>query len=99
MNTREKNVLYVQALHLWGIKMQLLILIEECAELSHACSKKIRDIEAPISKIAEEIADVEIMCEQIKVIWSLRHRVGKMKEDKLRRLKQLIEIGGIKQNV
>lgn len=95
MNTKEKNSLYVQAHHLWGIKMQLLMVMEECSELQHACSKKIRDINAPISKIAEEIADVEIMCEQIKCIWTLKYDVSKIKKNKLNRLKMLVEKASI----
>lgn len=91
MKTKEKNSLYVQAFHLWGIKLQLLMVMEECSELQHACSKKIRNINAPISKISEEIADVEIMCEQIKCIWSLKYDVSKIKRVKLDRLKTLIE--------
>jgi len=91
MKTKEKNSLYIQAFNLWGIKMQLLMVMEECAELQHACSKKIRNINAPISKIAEEIADVEIMLEQIKCIWTLKYDVSEIKKVKLDRLKVLIE--------
>ncbi len=91
MKTKEKNNLYIQAFHLWGIKMQLLMVMEECAELQHACSKKIRDINASVSQVTEEIADVEIMCEQIKCIWSLRSDVSKIKQNKLNKLKLLIE--------
>lgn len=76
--------------------MQLLMVMEECAELQHACSKKIRNVNAPIYKIAEEIADVEIMCEQIKCIWTLKYDVSKTKKVKLDRLKAIIEKESVK---
>ena len=92
MKTKEKNEIYLAARNLWGINTQLVMVMEECAELQHAVSKQIRGSkEASIEKIAEEIADVEIMIEQVKYLWSLNYQVGKIKNEKLARLKTRVE--------
>lgn len=51
----------------YGIDNQLDILVEECGELIQAVSKykRSKGAEAELEHLAEEMADVEIMLEQI----------------------------------
>lgn len=69
MNRRERKKLYKQAIQKWGITLQLGMLMEECAELIQATHKVIRLGEKKNSAwhdLVEEMADVEIMLEQIQ---------------------------------
>lgn len=61
--------LYSRALWAWGLEAQMRQLAEECCELAVATLKSIRyDGDGPSEEhLAEEIADVEIMLEQIRV--------------------------------
>lgn len=53
-----------------GIQKQSMIACEECAELIQAISKKMRCYEAH-DNLIEEIADVTIMIEQLKIQFRL----------------------------
>lgn len=60
----------------YGTRLQLEQLIEESAELIVAIRKFIcKPSIATISDVAEEIADVEIMIEQIKYLAGIRYDV------------------------
>ena len=71
---------------------QLNMLAEECCELSIAALKQYRvQNGAGIEKLTEELADVEIVSEQIIYCCNLREQVDEWKEKKLRRLAHLLE--------
>jgi len=97
MNKTKRKELYHKAINKWGLQAQLIMLMEECAELIQATSKIIRHIpktETDWNNFAEEIADVEIMIEQMKmnVNWqNLNERVETIKKEKLLKLKSIIE--------
>ena len=63
-----KNPLYVDALKKWGVKFEITMLASECSELIHAALDGLID-RADTSELFEELADVEIMCEQMRVIF------------------------------
>jgi len=69
--------LYKKAIEKWGIQLQFIMLIEECAEVQKEVTKLLRkgvsDKELPI-KLMEEIADVEIMLEQLEVFYKHTER-------------------------
>lgn len=65
----------MRALETWGEEFQIMILIEEMAELTKAVLKYYRGGVHDLNKVAEECADVEIMIEQLKVIGE-RQRIG-----------------------
>lgn len=94
MNKPERKKLYLRAIRKWGYKFQLIMLMEECAELIHATSKLIRHGDKQsIENIAEEMADVEIMIEQIKMNtdWELlEEKVQEFKEQKLHKLRGMV---------
>lgn len=84
----ERVRLFEKAVECFGIEAQENMCIEECAELIQAINKKHRRIP---SNIAEEIADVEIMLEQVKLINRCGTEVERIKTDKLVRLSAMVE--------
>lgn len=63
--------------HRYGLEHQLGVAQEECAELIQAISKMRRNRmdTGMIEKVSEEMADVEIMIEQLKELIGNRDRV------------------------
>ena len=97
MKLPDRKMLYRRAIDKWGLPLQFGMLMEECAELIQATNKVMRkgtEDEKAISNLAEEMADVEIMIEQLKksVDWMfLEEQVNIAKEKKLERLRSLLE--------
>lgn len=79
--------IYTTAIRTFGEKAQEDLAQEECAELIQAISKKHRGRQ---HNIAEEIADVEIMLEQLKIINDCRGEVEKIHKRKTERLYQMV---------
>ena len=74
-----------------GYKMQTMVAIEEMSELTKELVKFMRG-EANTDAIAEEIADVEIMLHQLKIIYGIKdENIEKHKVIKLNRLKERME--------
>lgn len=91
-----KNEIYKVAIEKWGIPSQLEMMVEECAELIQALQKLKRVdasneflIDGATEHICEEIADVEILIEQMREIFTDK-RIDYHKEQKLFRLRKLI---------
>lgn len=63
--------------HRYGLEHQARLAQEECAELIQALSKLFRNPmdTGSIEKVSEEMADVEIMIEQLKELIGNRDRV------------------------
>lgn len=78
-----------RAVEAYGKEHQLIICMEEMAELTKEPSKNLRG-HNNLQEIAEEVADVEIMLEQVKVIFDLKEEVSEAKEAKLLRLQKRI---------
>ena len=72
----------------FGAEAQENLCIEECAELIQAINKKHRGI---LHNIPEEIADVEIMLEQLKIINECAAEVREIKSAKIQRLAHILE--------
>lgn len=70
----------------WGPDAQAKILLEEMAELQKEICKAWRG-KPNTAEIAEEVADVEIMLEQIKLIFGIRDAVDTYRDAKLERLR------------
>lgn len=79
-----------QAIDKYGAQMQLVIAMEEMAELQKELSKAIRG-NADADYITEELADVEIMLEQIKMIFGCWFAVEDWKKKKVERLAERLE--------
>lgn len=95
----KRQEIYQKALDKFGIGSQTLMLAEECSELVKAASKACRYFSklepgdstafTLVQNITEEIADVEIMMEQIKQNYFISNLdVERWKEQKIRRLAQ-----------
>lgn len=82
--------LYDKAIRHYGIKHQLLMVMEECSELAKECSKIYRALdeggEFAIDGLAEEIADVQITTGQITRFFDLKDRIKAERKGKLKRL-------------
>ena len=78
----EKEI-FIDAIRVFGEKEQEEVAIEEMAELIQAITHKHRGRE---HNIAEEIADVEIMLEQLKIINNCANEVEKIRRAKVLRL-------------
>ena len=78
-----ENEILITAIRTFGEKAQEGVAIEECAELIQAISHKHRGRK---NNIAEEIADVEIMLEQLKIINDCRKEVEEIHKQKIERL-------------
>ena len=82
---------YKQASDKWGEKAQIIVAIEEMAELTQALTKYLRTDQL-CDNIAEELADVEIMTEQLRLIFDkLKYDIDRHKEAKIFRLQKKLE--------
>jgi len=84
--------LYEKAIETWGEQAQIDVLGEECSELSAEMSRVMRG-RTDEEELAEEIADVEIMIEQMRRMLD-ESTIEKAKVQKLKRLRsRLLEAG------
>lgn len=82
--------LYKKAIDKWGKELQVMMFFEETAELQKELVKVFRNQKEDYSKVSEEIADVEIMLEQLKVMFSCQALSNRFKLEKLKRLKKML---------
>ena len=88
------NEVLMKALEKWGIETQVLIWIEEMSELIKVLAKRNRLINPSYdSQIEEELADVDICLDQMKLLYP---SYEEYKNQKMARLKRLIEASGDK---
>ena len=80
------------AIRTYGVSLQLVIAIEEMAELTQAISKSFRGKENR-DDIIGEVADVMVMLEQIKLIYNLDYQdiENKIQERLARLERKLLE--------
>lgn len=86
--------LYDRAIRVWGHDSQMAMAIEECAELIKAIQKHRRNgyCDETAQSIIEEIADVEIMCGQLRRLFDAHEiQVEHVKSKKLRCLERMID--------
>lgn len=77
----------------WGQDAQAKMLLEEMAELQKEICKAWRGKDNTV-EIAEEVADVEVMLAQIKMIFGIDASVGVYRDAKIERLRQRLIIAG-----
>ncbi|MDR3595131.1 DUF3850 domain-containing protein [Clostridium sp.] len=85
---KEKEV-YLRAINTFGQYTQMVKAMEECGELIRALSRIIIDQNADVKNVCEEIADVEIMLCQLRLIFS-NAEIDHHKKEKLERLKGVV---------
>lgn len=101
MMTISDSVICRKAVETFGVEIQQIVAMEELGELIQAISKIARwecsqseDLEILleyIDNLAEEIADVEIMLEQLKQCHGCHIQVNDHKRKKLDKLKSMVE--------
>jgi NTP pyrophosphatase (non-canonical NTP hydrolase) len=86
---------FVRTLEQWGLASQIAMLAEESSELSVACLHYLRTNkrQEAESELAEEIADVELMVEEIKFYLHNEKTVQEFRQKKLNRLEQYLRGG------
>lgn len=89
----EMSVICGDALKKFRFQSQLHVLFEEMAELQNAICKELRGRDSK-EHIAEEIADVEIMLEQMKIHYQVRETARRKRRKKLERLRERIKCDG-----
>lgn len=87
-----------KAVKKWGINSQIKVCIEELAELTQVLCKLDRKINgSTVTQLIDEIADVEIMLQQIKLIYKdgicprLDTLIEERKVEKITRIKRLLD--------
>lgn len=90
----KEREIYQAALEKWGADAQTLMVFEEMAELQKELCKNARGKDNRGS-IAEEIADVQIMLEQMIVLHDCRAMVRTYKTAKIKRLQERLGIGEV----
>ena len=88
MEFRDTHSILAKLIAANGDEYQEKVAIEECSELIQAICHKHRGRE---HKIAEDIADVEIMIEQLKIINNCSEEVSDFKEKKMELIKSKVE--------
>lgn len=82
----DRRTLYKDAINTFGREKQVIVAIEELSELQKELCKSLRHI-GDADNLQEEIADVEIMLEQLRIIYDLSEiEINHWKETKLNRL-------------
>ena len=86
-----KTELKEAALIKWGMNAQLDMLNEECLECALAVNNYKRRKKDSFTKLLEEMADVEIMLEQIKHILCIGGDKFEFRTQKAKKIKRLKE--------
>ena len=87
----ENRALYEEPIGIWGVESQMVMAIEEMAELTQQLTKGLRG-QGTLDKLSEEIADVEIMLEQLRVMNpGCAKRADEWKVEKIVRLRKKLD--------
>lgn len=91
MADRERKLLFL--INHYGTKKQQDIAIEELAELQKAIIKYRREPSDKTKEaVVEEIADVQVMLEQLKMIFSCRSKIDEIMDGKIdRQIKRVMD--------
>ena len=90
MDSKTK-LIFEQAIRTYGKESQMKMVLEEVAELQKEICKLWRGRDN-VQAIAEEVADVEIMLDQLKLILDREEDVQRFREKKITRLKERLGI-------
>lgn len=86
-----ERTVFQEAIEKYGEKSQITMVFEEMSELQKELCKALRGT-PNIDHIAEEMADVEIMLEQMKILFDCENAVKAWHEAKTVRLEE--RVGG-----
>lgn len=86
MTNKDKSDLYKYLINNYG-NLQIIVAIEELSELQKELCKALRG-DINLDNIAEEMADVYIMLQQMRLFFGINQReINKIKNEKLERTK------------
>lgn len=71
MSDEELQTIWRQSIDHYGRQLQSIVCMEECAELTQAISKKLRDPTSPNNHLVEEMADVTICLNLLKLMYGI----------------------------
>ncbi len=75
-----------KAIKAWGKNPQLLQCLEEMAELQKEIIKNMNRGKDNLKELIDEITDVEIMVDQLKLIYNVENEVAAHRKEKMARL-------------
>lgn len=81
---------YRCALDAYKAENQLIVAVEELSELQKELCKVLRG-EGNAEALAEEMADVSIMMEQLRLLFDMDERIGEVMDEKIMRLARNID--------
>lgn len=91
INYEDRKKVYQAALRKWGVDLQTMMAVEEMSELTKEICK-IKRGKMDLDALADEIADVTIMLEQLRMIYGLNDAVCDHMDAKIMRLQS--RVGG-----
>ena len=91
INYEDRKNVYQAALRKWGVDLQTMMAVEEMSELTKEICK-IKRGKIDLDALADEIADVTIMLEQLREIYGLNDAVCDHMDAKILRLQS--RVGG-----
>lgn len=78
-----------ELLNIYGEWPQLMMMIEECSELQKECCKMFREpgrrAFVPSEGLKEELVDVIVMCEQLRIMCGIGDEIDELAGQKLKR--------------
>lgn len=86
-----RKAVYENAIAQYGMGEQILKAIEEMAELTNELAKSINPSSTTLDRIVDEIADVTIMMEQMRLLFDVNQDVQERIDYKVERLAQRIK--------
>ena len=86
----ERKAVYKDAIADYGIHAQSWMVIEEMSELSKELCKMQRG-KGSVEDLADEIADVTIMLEQLRLMYDINDTVCRHMDYKIRRLRSRLD--------
>ena len=94
MKKKNKKFIYLSALKKWGLESQMLLAAEECNELIAELLRQFRCNRQNVSGLLEEMADVDIMLGQLRIIFAeYDNEFSKIKQRKLKNVEELLDGG------
>lgn len=91
MPYEERRAVYEAAIEHYGQERQTLKAVEEMAELTKELAKSFIPNGTTLDKIVDEIADVTVMMEQLRIIFSVNDAVQERVAYKVKRLQHRVE--------
>ncbi len=85
-----RECVYNDAIDKFGDRAQIIVAVEEMSELTKELCKYLNDRQDDTYSIAEEIADVTVMMEQLRIIFECNDDVCEQMDFKIERLSKRI---------